>query len=206
MTENRALSYFLRCSRISIDCFIDYFFYFKLWITRIILFSWHICLDLRLYGENKKKNLQKRGLLFFRKKNCVLFVFRFSKRESRKHILSLFFFSKREKVSSMREEKNYYYYFNCSNFKTPKTAPHIFYFVKLGQPTWTLKSNFNISHLHKMGWNSLINNIQVHFIPLSSYRQMGCVTMWAHLQFRSYTLVNLLRIHSSSTPKFMGEQ
>ena len=170
------------------------------------IFMTHMSWPSFIRRKQEKKTFKREDFCFLERR-IVFFLFSGFQRERVESIFFLcFFFSKREKVSSMREEKNYYYYFNCSNFKTPKTAPHIFYFVKLGQPTWTLKSNFNISHLHKMGWNSLINNIQVHFIPLSSYRQMGCVTMWAHLQFRSYTLVNLLRIHNSSTPKFMGEQ
>ena len=54
-----------------------------------------------------------------------------------------------------------------------------------------------------MGWNSPITH-PTPFYPTfegHSYRQMGRVSMRAHLQFGSYKLMHLLGIHSSSIPK-----
>ena len=111
--------------------------------TRIIPFSQHKSLDLRLHGENKI-TLRERTFCFFKrkiilsyvfqgKKKTYFFTFVFRKRE-RKCILSLSSFpqrefSEREREFSLKREKKNFFFLNSGRFcivlKLPKTAPLI---------------------------------------------------------------------------------
>ena len=93
------------------------------------------------------------------------------------------------------------------SYKTPRNCSPIFSFIWVGsgQVIPLRHPNPTPTSPTCTKWAELARSlIQVHSIPFFEghlYKQMGRVTMWAHLQFESYKLMHLLGIHSSSTIK-----